>query len=117
MSVTSTDGMWFELTPRRLLDSSVPVSRVMTTSAEVAALAGRWPHLPSVSVLTTIREAAHLMATYGSPQVQVRNGRGEIVGVLSASNLFRWVAGDPDDAFSEPSRKASDGDGADASAA
>jgi hypothetical protein len=94
MSVTSISGMWFEPTPRRLLDSSVPVSRLMTTSAEVAALAVRWPRHPSVSALSTVREAAHLMAACGLPQVQVHDARGEVVGVLSASDLFRWVAGE-----------------------
>jgi len=96
-NVTSVNGMWFEPTPRRLLDSSLPVSRLMTTSAEVAALEVEWPRLPSVSALSTVREAAHLMAACGLPQVQVRNARGEIVGVLSASDLFRWVAGDDED--------------------
>ena len=66
MSVTSFNGRWFEPTPRRLLDSNVPVSQLMTTSAQVAALAVQWPRHPSVSV-------------------------------LSASDLFRWVAGDEDD--------------------
>jgi hypothetical protein len=94
MSVTSISGMWFEPTPRRLLDSSVPVSRLMTTSAQAAALAVRWPRHPSVSALSTVREAAHLMAACGLPQIQVHNARGEVVGVLSASDLFRWVAGD-----------------------
>ena len=100
MSVTSVNGMWFEPTPRRLLDSSVPVSRLMTTSAEVAALAVRWPRQPSVSVLSSVREAAHLMAACGLPQVQVHNLRGEVVGVLSASDLFRWVAGDYEEQIS-----------------
>jgi hypothetical protein len=97
MSVTSFNGRWFEPTPRRLLDSNVPVSQLMTTSAQVAALAVQWPRHPSVSVLSTVREAAHLMAACGLPQVQVRNLNGEVVGVLSASDLFRWVAGDEDD--------------------
>jgi hypothetical protein len=97
MSATSFNGVWFEPTPRRLLDSSVPVSRLMTTSAQAAALAVRWPHHPSVSVLATVREAAHLMAACGLAQVQVRNPRGEVVGVLSASDLFRWVAGDEEE--------------------
>jgi CBS domain-containing protein len=97
MSVTSINGVWFEPTPRRLLDSSVPVSRLMTTSAQATALAVQWPRHPSVSAFTTVREAAHLMATCGLPQVQVRNSHGEVVGVLSASDLFRWVAGDDEE--------------------
>jgi CBS domain-containing protein len=97
MSVTTIYGTWFEPTPRRLLDSSVPVSRLMTTAAEAAALDIRWPRLPSVSAFATVREAAHLMATCGLPQVQVRDSRGDVVGVLSASDLFRWVAGDEED--------------------
>jgi CBS domain-containing protein len=97
MSVTSLYGMWFEPTPRRMLDSSVPVSRLMTTTAEAAALDIKWPRLPSVSAFSTVREAAHLMATCGLPQVQVRSPSGEVVGVLSASDLFRWVAGDDEE--------------------
>jgi hypothetical protein len=97
MSVTSIYGRWFEPTPRRLLDSGVSVTRLMTTAAEAAALDIRWPRLPSISVLATVRDAAHLMATCGLPQVQVRDARGEVVGVLSASDLFRWVAGDDAD--------------------
>jgi CBS domain-containing protein len=98
MSATSINGMWFEPTPRRLLDSNVPVSRLMTTSAEARALDVRWPRIPSVSAYATVREAAHLMAACGLRQVQVRSPDGEVVGVLSASDLFRWVAGDPRDA-------------------
>jgi hypothetical protein len=98
MSVSSMNGgIWFEPTPRRLLDGNLPVSRLMTTSAEAAALAVMWPRHPSVSVLSTVREAAHVMATCGLQQVGVRNPRGEIVGVLSASDLFRWVAGDDEE--------------------
>jgi CBS domain-containing protein len=93
MSATNVNGTWFEPRARRLLDGSIPVSRLMTTSAEVAALDIEWPRHPSVSVLATVSEAAHVMAACGLHQVQVRNPRGEVVGVLSASDLFRWVAG------------------------
>jgi hypothetical protein len=97
MSVTSMNGVWFEPTKRRLLDGNMPVSRLMTRSAEAAALAMMWPRQPSVSVLSTVREAAHVMATCGLHQIGVRNTRGEIVGVLSASDLFRWVAGEEEE--------------------
>ena len=96
MRVTSANGMWFEPTPRRLLDSSTPVSRLMTAATGGAPHEVRWPHLPSVSARATVREAAHVMATCGVHQVQVRDARGEVVGVLAASALFRWVAGSPD---------------------
>ena len=94
MSATNIDPDWLESEPRRPLDSGLAVSRLMTTAAQAAALDVRWPRLPSVSALATVREAAHLMAQRGLRQVQVRNARGEIVGVLSASDLFRWAAGE-----------------------
>ena len=97
MSATNVNGTWFEPTRRRLLDGGTLVTRLMTTSAEVAALDIQWPRHPSVSILATVREAAHLMAKCGLHQVQVRNQRGDVVGVLSASDLFRWVAGEEDE--------------------
>lgn len=90
MSVTIVDGPWLETTRRRL-DSSTPVSRLMTTSAQAAAFHVDVPRVPSVDVLTTVSEAAHLMASRGLRQVQVRNSQGEVVGVLTASDLYRWV--------------------------
>jgi Mg/Co/Ni transporter MgtE len=98
MAAAKVDAIWFEATPHRRLDGGLPVSRLMTTSAEAAALDARWPRLPSVSAIATVHEAAHLMASRGLRQVQVRGPRGEIVGVLSVSDLFRWVAGGTDDA-------------------
>ena len=38
------------------------------------------------------------MASRGLHQVQVRDADGAVVGVLSVSDLFRWVAGDDDEA-------------------
>lgn len=95
MSVTSLERSWFEPTPRGRLDGERPVSDLMTTAAETAALDVTLPLVPSVSALATVREAAHLMASRGLRQVQVRNPRGEIVGVLSTSDLFRWAVGEP----------------------
>jgi CBS domain-containing protein len=94
MSTTNIDPDWLEPEPRKPLDSGLPVSRLMTTAAQAAKLDVRWPRLPSVSALATVREAAHLMARRGLRQVQVRNPRGELVGLLSASDLFRWAAGE-----------------------
>jgi CBS domain-containing protein len=87
------DSTWFEATPRRQLDSSLPVSKLMTPAARGAGLPVEVPRLAWVGSFATVREAAHLMASRGLLQVQVRNGRGEIVGVLTSSDLFRWVAG------------------------
>ena len=94
MSVTEMDANWFEASPRRRLDTSLPVSKLMTPFArkkighEIEV-----PRLISVDAFSTIREAAHLMASRGLLQVHVRDGFGQIVGVLTASNLYRWVAG------------------------
>ena len=74
------------------LDGSLPVSEVMTTVAEVEALDVTLPCVPSVSARTTVREAAHLMAARGLRLVQVRDLRGELIGMLSTSDLYRWVA-------------------------
>ena len=93
MSVTGVqDGGWYEVAPRKRLDSSTPVSRLMTTSAEAAALEVEVPRLPSVRAFATVSEAAHIMASRGLSQLQVRDSRGAIVGVLTASDLYRWVA-------------------------
>jgi predicted transcriptional regulator len=92
-------------TRRRRLDSDTPVSRLMTTSAEALALdvgsARAWAiDAHAIDALTTVREATHLMVERGLRQIQVRNQQGEIVGVLAASDLYRWVtdAGDERDA-------------------
>jgi CBS domain-containing protein len=74
------------------LDGNLPVCEVMTTAAEVAALDVTLPCVPSVSARTTVREAAHLMAARGLRLVQVRNVGGELIGMLSTSDLYRWVA-------------------------
>ena len=92
MSVTTMDPSWFEARSQERLDGDRPVSDLMTTSAEAAALEVFVPCVPSVSAFATVREAAHLMASRGLAQVRVRNARGEIVGVLSTSDLFRWAA-------------------------
>jgi hypothetical protein len=92
MSAVTVDETWFHAAPERL-DGDLPVSALMTTTAEAEALDARAPRRPAVSAFATVREAAHLMAARRLPQVQVRNPSGEIVGVLSASDLFRWVAG------------------------
>jgi len=90
MSVTDMGGLWFE-TRRRRLDSDTPVSRLMMTLAEAATFEVDVPSLPSVHALATVREAAHLMASRGLHQINVKNTRGEIVGVLTTTDLYRWV--------------------------
>jgi CBS domain-containing protein len=92
MSVTEMDPNWFEPAPRRRLDTSVPVSKLMTPFARKIDFEIEVPRLTSVDALATIREAAHLMASRGLLQVHVRNGAGKIIGVLTASDLYRWVA-------------------------
>jgi CBS domain-containing protein len=96
MSVTSMglmDEAWFEPTPRRRLNSAMPVARLMTAFSGATARDFAWPRVASVSAHATVGEAAHLMARHGLRQVQVRDAHGEVVGVLSASDLYRWVAG------------------------
>lgn len=93
MSAVTVDETWFQAAPPEHLDGDLPVSALMTTSAEAEALDARGPRRPAVSAHATVREAAHLMAARRISQVQVRNPSGEIVGVLSASDLFRWAAG------------------------
>jgi CBS domain-containing protein len=89
MSVTDLGGLWLET--RRRLDSDTPVSRLMTTSAEADGFELDIPGRPSVHALATVREAAHLMASRGLHQIHVKNTRGEIVGVLTTTDLYRWV--------------------------
>jgi CBS domain-containing protein len=92
MSATEMDANWFEPTPRRRLDTSVPVSKLMTRFARKIDFEVEVPRLFSVDALATIREAAHLMASRGLLQVHVRDTFGQIIGVLTASDLYRWVA-------------------------
>jgi CBS domain-containing protein len=92
MSATEMDAIWFEPTPRRRLDTSVPVSKLMTPFARRLELAADTRQLISVDARTTVREAAHLMVSRGLLQVHVRDAFGNVVGVLTASNLCRWVA-------------------------
>jgi CBS domain-containing protein len=92
MSATEMDAIWFEPTPRRRLDTSIPVSKLMTRFARALDLAKDAPQLITVDARTTVREAAHLMVSRGLLQVHVRDVFGTLVGVLTASNLYRWVA-------------------------
>src|SRR4051812_16473816 len=92
MSVTEIDEIRAEATTYRDLDSNLPVSKLMTPSARTIHFEIEVAHLASVDALATVREAAHLMASRGLLQVQVRDAQGEIVGVLTASDLYRWVA-------------------------
>jgi CBS domain-containing protein len=84
----------------RQLDGSIPVSELMTSAADTAELQVQVPHAPAVDAGASIRETAHLMALNGFLQVEIRGPNGELLGVLTASDLFRWVAGmatGPDD--------------------
>ena len=92
MSVTEMDPNWFEPASRRRLDTSVPVSKLMTPFARKIDFQIEVPRIISVDALATIREAAHLMASRGLLQVHVRDSVGTIIGVLTASDLYRWVA-------------------------
>jgi CBS domain-containing protein len=65
----------------------------MTSAADTAELQVQLPSAPSVDAGVSIREAAHLMALNGFLQVEIRSPTGELLGVLTASDLFRWVAG------------------------
>jgi CBS domain-containing protein len=84
----------------RQLDGSIPVSELMTSAADTAELQVQVPRAPAVDARASIRETAHLMALNGFLQVEIRGPNGELLGVLTASDLFRWVAGmasSPDD--------------------
>jgi CBS domain-containing protein len=48
--------------------------------------------IPSVHALTTVREATHLMTSRGVLHVHVEDSLGNVVGVLTVSDLYRWVA-------------------------
>jgi CBS domain-containing protein len=94
MSATSLEETsWFVTTPNGRLDADRPISELMTTSAEASALGLPMPRAPAVSAFATVREVAHLMATARLAQVRVRDARGQIVGVVSTSDLYRWVVG------------------------
>jgi CBS domain-containing protein len=92
MSVTEMDANWFEPAARRRLDTSVPVSKLMTPFVRTMELELDIPRLFSVAAFATVREAAHFMASRGLLQVHVRDSLGKIIGVLTASDLYRWVA-------------------------
>jgi CBS domain-containing protein len=94
MSATSPEETsWFEAAPNGRLDADRPISELMTTSAQASVLALTMPRAPTVSAFATVREVAHLMAARRLAQVRVRDARGEIVGVVSTSDLYRWVTG------------------------
>jgi CBS domain-containing protein len=82
---------------RRRLDSDTPISRLMSTSAEALGLVVRRPRVAFIDARATVREATRLMVEHGLRQVQVRNREGELVGVLAASDLYRWVTDDVND--------------------
>lgn len=92
MSVTEIDETQSEALTQRGLDSNLPVSKLMTPSARTINFQIEVSRLASVDALATIREAAHLMASRGLLQVQVRDAQGALVGVLTATDLYRWVA-------------------------
>jgi CBS domain-containing protein len=92
MSVTCLEeSSWFDTAPNSRLDADRPISELMTTSAQASALVLKMPSAPAVSAFATVREVAHLMAARRLAQVRVRDARGEIVGVVSTSDLYRWV--------------------------
>jgi CBS domain-containing protein len=79
---------------RMVLKSDTPVSRLMSTAHVNAELVRG---LPSVHALTSVREATHFMASKGVLQIHVRDTHGDVVGVLTASDLYRWVTEAPTD--------------------
>ncbi len=103
MSATSLEERsWFEINANGRLDAERPISELMTTSARASALAQTMPRAPAVSAFSTVREVAHLMAAQRLSQVRVRGARGEIVGVLSTSDLYRWFVGATLDDVGDP---------------
>lgn len=100
MSVANMGAMEMSANRFRQLDGSIPVSELMTSAADTAELQVQVPEAPAVDARASIRETAHLMALNGFLQVEIRSPNGELLGVLTASDLFRWVAGmasSPDD--------------------
>ena len=94
MSVTRLEETsWFDTTPNGRLDADRPISEVVAMSEQASALALQMPRAPAVSAFATVREVAHLMATRRLAQVRVHGARGEIVGVVSTSDLYRWFVG------------------------
>lgn len=93
MSAANMGAFGFGASRFRHLDGSIPVSELMTSAADTAELQVQVPDAPSVDAETSIGEAAHLMAQNGSLQVEIRGSEGELLGVLTASDLYRWVAG------------------------
>ncbi|HTA19829.1 MAG TPA: hypothetical protein VK989_11080 [Polyangia bacterium] len=94
MSATSLEETnWFETSPNGRLDAERPISELMTTAARASALTQTMPRAPAVSAFSTVREVAHLMASQRLAQVHVHGARGEIVGVVSTSDLYHWVVG------------------------
>lgn len=93
MSVTNL-GPWQNTAQHPRLDSDTPVSRLMTNApahAETSNVSAR------VHALTTVREATHLMASRGVLQIHVEDSFGNVVGVLTVSDLYRWVTATPTD--------------------
>lgn len=104
MSVSSINEPrpWLETSQRSRLDSSTPVSRLMSSAPPQAGVPGIDARgIPSVHALTSVREATHLMASRGVLHLHVKDNLGNVVGVLTVSDLYRWVAaaqaGDYDD--------------------
>jgi hypothetical protein len=93
MSAANIGAMGFGANRIRQLDGSIPVSELMTSAADTAELQVQVPRGPAVDPHASIREAAHLMALNGFLQIEIRSPTGEMLGVLTASDLFRWVAG------------------------
>jgi CBS domain-containing protein len=88
--------------PRPRRASAVPIGDLMTTARDAAALEAKAPLRHSLNALATVREATHLMASRGLAQIHVLDVRGRVVGVLTTSDLYRWVADgalDDDDDF------------------
>jgi len=100
MSAANVSALGLGANRFRQLDGSIPVSELMTSAADTAELQVQVPDTPSVDARASIQETAHLMALNGFLQVEIRSPNGELLGVLTASDLFRWVAGmalGPDD--------------------
>jgi Mg/Co/Ni transporter MgtE len=79
---------------------SAPIADVMTASDDPTVRAAAWPRLQSLNAYATVREAAHVMASRGLLQIAVRDAQERLVGILTTSDLYRWVAAaEPSDWF------------------
>jgi predicted transcriptional regulator len=79
---------------------SAPIADVMTASDDPTVRGAAWPRLQSLNAYATVREAAHVMAARGLLQIPVRDAQGRVVGILTTSDLYRWVAAaEPSDWF------------------